>query len=190
MFTALTGGIGSGKSTALEIFKKRNVTVYDTDEMVHELYEKSQDFITIICKQWNLSADLSCTDLKKEVAEIVFSQPQELAWLEKQIHPIITQQLLEIKSKKENTIVAVPLLFELGLNSLFDLVISVSCPQEIQLKRLQARGWSVVDIGGRLERQFSMKEKESLADVVINNCDSLEFLQEQCINVIDSYFNT
>jgi len=189
MFTALTGGIGSGKSTALKIFKKSDITVYDTDEMVHDLYENSPVFINLIKKRWNLASQLSGNDLKKCVAEIVFTQPKELNWLEQQIHPLITQKLKDLKSKKEKAIVAVPLLFELGLESIFDLVISISCPPDIQLKRLQARGWSATDIAGRLKRQLSMKEKERLADVVINNCDSLEFLQEQCAYVIDSYLN-
>ena len=189
MFTALTGGIGSGKSTALKIFRKLNISVYDTDEMVHELYESSSDFISLIHDKWNLSLEFSGSELKKCVAEIVFSQPQELAWLEQQIHPLIVQKLLDLKLENEKAIVAVPLLFELELASLFDLVISVSCPEDIQLKRLQARGWSEIDIKGRLKRQLSMKEKENLADLVISNCDSLEFLQDQCAYVVDSYFN-
>jgi dephospho-CoA kinase len=189
MFTALTGGIGAGKSTALAIFKKLNLTIYDTDEMVHHLYESSTEFIHQVKSRWALSTTLSTKQLKKEVAKIVFSQPNELAWLESQIHPLITQQLLELKEKNESVIVAVPLLFELKMDTIFDLVITVSCPQETQLKRLQARGWSPEDIKGRLERQLTMNEKENLADIVISNCDSLEFLEKQCQCLVDRYFN-
>jgi dephospho-CoA kinase len=189
MFTALTGGIGTGKSTALEIFKKQNIKIYDTDEMVHNLYQNSTEFIHQIKSRWQQPTNISTMELKNEVAKIVFRQPNELAWLESQIHPMITQQLLELKNKKEPAIVAVPLLFELKMENIFDLVISVSCPQETQLKRLQARGWSPENIKGRLQRQLTMNEKENLADIVISNCDSLEFFEKQCQCVVDRYFN-
>ena len=187
MIAALTGGIGAGKSTTLEYFKQFGCAVYDTDEMVHQLYSNSTEFRNQILEHWNLSASLDLKTLKQKIAEIVFTERDELIWLESIIHPLIQESLLKIKQSKSLAICAVPLLFETKMESLFDLVITVSCSEQEQMKRLQARGWNKLDIEGRLKRQLSMTEKENRADLIVSNCGSLAFLKKQCELILLSH---
>lgn len=188
MFIALTGGIAAGKSTALTMFKQLGVQCCDTDIMVHELYRDSKSLREQLSNHWGIDVNLDDNLVRRKVADIVFSDPDQLKWLESIIHPLIIERLSKLRCSTDGLIIcAVPLLFEIGLEKNFDKVVSVSCLKEDQHKRLIERGWSEKEIEARLERQFSMDKKESLADYVLSNIGDVEFLKKQCIELIRSW---
>lgn len=188
MFIALTGGIAAGKSTALSILEENEIRCFDTDLMVHELYQNSDILRKQLFRRWNISLELKPTEIRRKVADIVFADVDQLHWLESVIHPLIVERLSTLRNETDKlTVCAVPLLFEIGLETCFDLVVTVSCPKNIQYKRLCERGWSNAEIKARLDRQFTMTKKEELADLVLGNIGDLDFLISQCNQMIKSW---
>lgn len=180
MIVGLTGGIAAGKSTALQIFSDLELNCFDTDLMVHELYQESDELRGMTAERWNISLDEDMATFRRMVADVVFRDRSELSWLESVIHPLVVKRVKELGDNYDLSICAVPLLFEAELADLFDVIVTVSCDKDVQKRRLSERGWSKEDIEGRLNRQFSMEKKEELADYVISNIGDLEFFKRQC----------
>ncbi len=188
MFIALTGGIAAGKSTALSLFEKNGIRCYDTDLMVHEMYQNSEKLRKQLFERWGISEDLDPVAVRRKVADIVFADIEQLHWLESVIHPLIIEKLLIFRSdEKDIAVCAVPLLYETGMEKCFDFVVAVSCPEKVQHERLRKRGWSDAEIKARSGRQFTMAKKEKLADFVLENAGSLDFLESQCIKLIENW---
>lgn len=187
MIVGLTGGIAAGKSTALRIFSDLGLNCFDTDLMVHELYQESDELRGMIAERWNISLDEDMPTFRRMVADVVFRDRSELSWLESVIHPLVVKKIKELGDNYDLSICAVPLLFEAELADLFDVIVTISCDKDVQKRRLSERGWSKEDIEGRLSRQFSMEKKEELADYVISNIGDLEFFKRQCQILIEDW---
>ncbi|MEM0967441.1 MAG: dephospho-CoA kinase [Verrucomicrobiota bacterium] len=181
----LTGTIGSGKSTTLSFFANEGWITVRTDDLAREELERSE-MKQVIRERWGSGIFDSGGRLKrKSLAGIVFSDPQELEWLESVLHPRVRERWLSITEKSEDleTVVEIPLLFEKSLASHFDFVVSVSCPENLQLERLLAKGLTADDIEARKLRQLPAFEKESRAHHVLSNCGTLTFLEKQVISL-------
>ncbi|MGH3018263.1 MAG: dephospho-CoA kinase, partial [Gaiellaceae bacterium] len=76
----MTGGIGAGKSEALEAFRRRGAAVLSSDEVVHELYAGNAEVRAALDERFG-------TTDRGRIAEVVFAQPAELEWLEQLLHP-------------------------------------------------------------------------------------------------------
>lgn len=190
MLIALTGGIGSGKSTCLELFKSFNCKVLDTDQMVHDLYNDNTELSQTFSERWGtkvLNTDGSIN--RPEIAQIVFNKKEELQWLNQEIHPRIYQKLQSLP-KNILTVVAIPLLYENDRQELFDKVISVWTSSTLQEERLVARNWDQEQIHGRLNAQMHQDEKLHKADYGIINTLSIESLQKQIQIILNNLQNT
>ncbi len=189
MLIALTGGIAAGKSTVLTTFAKHGIDVADTDTIVHQIYENNTEWRKRLNERWQIAPNLSGAELREQVAKIVFTNKNELAWLEKALHPLVESEIdnLQKISKNKLIIIAVPLLFEVNWQNKFDYIVTVSCDKEVQAERLLQRGWSQSDINARLKRQFTMKEKEALADFTIVNDFSIEHLEKECLQLLNKF---
>lgn len=162
---ALTGGIGAGKSEALAAFRRHGAAVLSSDEVVHGLYADDPEV------RGALQRRFGTTD-RARIAEVVFADPDELAWLEALLHPRVRERyatwLKEVGA--EVAVVEIPLLYETGADALFDAVVVVTAPESVRTAR---RGRSVRERSARL---LPDDEKTRRADYAYVNDGSLEEL--------------
>ena len=181
----LTGGIGCGKSTVLNIFKSLGCLTIDTDAICHEIYDNNKKFKTEIISRWgNKILDKNKRIVRKEIAEKVFNNKNELKWLNNLIHPLIFEEV-EMRTTNASTdidliIYDVPLLFEVNWENFFSIIISVWSPPPIQKERLKKRNWNTKEIRNRINSQYSNDLKLEKADFGIINSDSKKILIKQC----------
>jgi dephospho-CoA kinase len=118
---------------------------------------------------------------RDRVAEKVFNDPAALAWLEDLLHPRLLTRWREVLAGSRDTafIVEVPLLFEKGLENWFDFTVCVTTDSELQLRRLEQRGIPRDQARQRIAQQMPLARKCELADFVLLNDGSPQFLREQ-----------
>lgn len=178
----LTGGMGCGKSTVLNIFRSLGCDTMDADNICHELYENDSLVISQIMDRWGPSLlDKNNKLDRKKIAKIVFKDKKELEWLNSLLHILVLKKAKEyIADKKNMTIFDVPLLFEADWQYHFDVTIAVWTTRELQSKRLKGKGWTEQEISSRIKFQMSADEKLERADFGIINIGSMELLIKQC----------
>lgn len=188
MKVGLTGGIGCGKSTVVQLFKDASWETIETDRVVADLLENDPDTHSRIVSRWGSQVLHAETDLidRRSVARIVFSNDTELKWLEDLVHPQVRQIWFSAlqRDTEANWLVEIPLLYEKRLESHFDLVVCVCSEAALSVKRLNGRGLSSRDIELRRCRQLPLEKKVHQADYVLYNSGSLEFLKRQTLRLI------
>jgi dephospho-CoA kinase len=174
----LTGGIAAGKSEALAAFARLGAATLSSDAVVHELLE-SEPLRGRLVERWGPEVAPASGVDRGRIGEVVFAEPDELAWLESQIHPLVGERTAAwIKSLPAGTdvaVVEVPLLFEVGRDGVFDTTIAIVSADPVRRERAEARGHSLVD--EREARQLSQSEKADRAEHVVENDGSLEDLE-------------
>lgn len=127
--------------------------------------------------------------VRERIAEIVFANSGELDWLEAVLFPLVGKELLawhkQVSSEAEAklAVVEAPLLFEAGIEEMFDLTICVVADDEIRKQRLEDRQQK--SLAGREERQLSQSEKAERCDYVIENNRSTEDLRGKVEQLVD-----
>ncbi len=183
---ALTGGIGTGKSTVSNLFKEKGVTVVDLDQLVRDLQKPGKDVYNRIVETFGKTILTEDGEIdRKKLGEIVFADPVKREKLNKIVHPKVLSELkdrlFKLEKKGEKLIVVeIPLLYELGLQKLFDAVILVYAPEDVQLKRIMTRdSLSEQEAINRINSQISIEEKRKRAKYIIDNSGSLENTRQQ-----------
>lgn len=189
----LTGAPGCGKSTVLKLFSDLGRYTLDADSLCASIHNTPGGiFHEKIRERWGDSVlNEDGTTKKQKIAEIVFSDPSELSWLEGELYPAMTEQAECFFAKLPENAVAVfeiPLLFERNWNIGLAGTIAVWSPPHIQLQRLKDRGWSEKESARRCAAQFSADKKLELADYGIINDVSMEKLKQQCMILNDNVF--
>jgi dephospho-CoA kinase len=176
----LTGGIAAGKSEALKAFARLGAATLSSDAVVHELLE-SDELRERLVARWGAEVAPEGKIERAKVGEIVFANPEELTWLEAQIHPLVQQRtaewLLSLPADTEVAVVEVPLLFEAGSDKGFDATVSVITSDGVRRERAAARGHALVD--EREARQLTQMEKAELADHMVENDGTVEELEQR-----------
>jgi len=188
----LTGSIATGKSTVARVFKDLGFYVIDADEVAHSVYKKGEKAYFEILKVFGKGIlDENGEINRKKLGKLVLNDKKKLSLLEKIVHPLVEQKRLEILRRIKNedprafVIYDVPLLFEKNLKSMFDCVIVVYVPQEIQIKRLMKRDRISKDEAlKKVSLQLSIEEKKRLADIVIDNSKTLKETQKQVEDIV------
>jgi dephospho-CoA kinase len=177
----LTGSIATGKSTVLKMFGEQ-VPVYSADAAVHELY--TGEAVAPVGAAFPGVVEEGAINRQK-LGEILVTEPQRLADLEKIVHPLVhgkMQQFLD-KSRADGAgfvVLEIPLLFETGYTYPIDAVAVTACSDEEQRRRALARpGMSVEKLQTILARQMPQAEKKQRADFVINTDTGLEDTRAQ-----------
>lgn len=183
----LTGGIGCGKSTVVQLFAEAGWRTIETDGVVRECLASDAAVHAALRERWGdaiFQAD-GAVD-RKAVAAHVFADTEELAWLEALLHPLVRQawESAIAQAPEANWLVEIPLLYEKRLETEFDLIVCVTSPPEIVESRMVHRGYSGDEIEQRRQRQMPLEEKARRADCVISNAGSLEFLKQQTKRLI------
>jgi len=178
----LTGGIGSGKSTVANEFKKMGITIIDTDEIARKVVrQKSSALKQIRQKLGNEIINSDGSLNRSALRDIIFSKPPLKKWLEKLLHPLIAKQMLvEIKKATSPYVVAViPLLFETNFHQYIDRVLVVDASLAERKKRVVSRdGISSKLFNAIATSQISRNERLKKAnDVIRNNKSKIELRQ-------------
>ncbi|MEG0695064.1 MAG: dephospho-CoA kinase [Erysipelotrichaceae bacterium] len=189
----LTGSIGCGKSTCIQILKNHHILVFDCDEMNHQLMKKGQIPYQNIVKAFG---DRILNDQKEIdhqiLSNIVFKDQDKKQQLEKLLHPSIKEAINKafLAHRDEAIIVVeVPLLFEVNWQAAFDEIWVISCDDEIRRQRLLKRGMKLTDIERRMKSQMPQSEKIKRADQIINNNGSLNDLEIIIAELLDKEEN-
>ncbi len=173
----LTGGIGSGKSTVADMLRRRGAVVIDADALARELTRPD----TAVGK--GVEARFDTLD-RVRLAEIVFSDSEALADLNRLVHPAVRTEILRrleaLRADDGVAVLEIPLLVESDTAYEVDVVVVVDCPEEIALARLvAARGMTKRDGRARIAAQVGRSERLAAADVVLSNAGSMGDLREQ-----------
>jgi dephospho-CoA kinase len=189
LIVALTGGIGSGKSTVGQMFAQLGAIVIDSDQLARDVLERgSLGFDEVVAKFGDEILKNGEID-RQLLASIVFKDPKMRSELEQVTHPLIRKAFAEVVARSEsNSIVInqIPLLVESNHNYKFDHVINISASEAIRTQRLLKRGLTVDQIRQRMQAQATDQMRESVADSVIINetdeqnlSDQVEIIWEQ-----------
>jgi dephospho-CoA kinase len=176
----LTGGIAAGKSEALAAFERLGAATISSDAVVHELLE-AEPLLPRLVERWGRDvAPGGCVD-RDRIGSIVFADADELKWLEGQIHPLVGERIGGwLKSLPEGTevaVVEVPLLFESGMEEVFDTTVAVIASEEVRRERAAGRGHALVD--EREARQLAQEEKATRAEHVVENDGGVDDLERE-----------
>ena len=176
----LTGGIAAGKSESLLAFERLGAATISSDAVVHQLLE-SEPLLGRLTQRWGEEVAPGGQVDRTKIGEVVFADPEQLKWLEAQIHPLVGQRiggwLASLGDDVGVAVVEVPLLFESEMESVFDTTVAVVTRDEVRRARAEARGHALV--GEREARQLDQAEKATRADHVIENDGSLEDLERR-----------
>ncbi|HEX7279859.1 MAG TPA: dephospho-CoA kinase [Solirubrobacterales bacterium] len=174
----LTGGIAAGKSEALKAFARLGAATLSSDAVVHELLE-GEPLRGRLEERWGPEVVVEGKVNRAKIGEVVFADPEQLTWLESQIHPLVQERtaewLLSLPADTEVAVVEVPLMFEVGSDKAFDATVSIVTADEVRRERAAARGHALVD--EREARQLTQTEKAERADHVVENDGSVEDLE-------------
>jgi len=176
---AVTGGIGSGKTSATNKFNELGVAVIDTDLIAHDLTQKNVDVLVEIKNIFGNKVFNGDTLSREKLREIVFRDEDLLRSLERILHPRIRQ---DVKTKlqsvdSEYAIVAIPLLSKKSDYDFIDRILVIDCEERIQIQRVISRnGFSEELVQSIMSKQLSRRDRNQLADDLIENNADIDSL--------------
>ncbi|NLZ54481.1 MAG: dephospho-CoA kinase [Thermoanaerobacteraceae bacterium] len=178
----LTGGIASGKSTVSLLLKKKGAVIIDADEIARHIMQPGKPAWIKVVNHFGQQIINEDKDIdRSRLADIVFSDKEQLKLLNSFTHPEIINEIKErlehYKSLQEKVIILdAALLLEVGLHRVVDEVWVVEVDEKIQLERLMARekNLDVKQAMDRIKSQMPQKEKIRYAHRVIDNSGSIE----------------
>lgn len=189
-FVGLTGGLGSGKSTALAALARLGALTLSTDAVVHELYGGAAVRDAVVAR-WGAAVAPDGVVDRSTVAAKAFATPEERSWLETLIWPLVGERVFAFRSEADAAdppppaaVVETPMLFEAGLEGMYDVTIAIVAPEELRAQRAAARGHAAVD--ERAARQLSQQEKAERASYVVENGGTEAELEAALADVLAS----
>ena len=184
---AITGGIGAGKSEALQAFKRHGAATVSSDEIVHHLLRQPAVRDRVVARMGNgiLAPDGEID--RGALATVVFNDRDALGFLEELLHPLVAAEyirwrdaLAELPDAPTVCVTEVPLLYETGGDARFDKVVVITAPAKLRRAR------SIVATEDREARLIPDAEKIKRADYSFRNMGSLEELDDFVASVMHS----
>lgn len=186
---AITGSIGSGKSTVSQYLRSRGFYVADSDAIVKDLYQQDNRLKARFVEWFGESIILNGEVDKRRLKQLFLEDQHNRKKVETYVHQRVKERLFDFMDQHSESAVVfceVPLLFEVNWQHEFDETWLVVTSRDVLIKRLQSyRGMSLEAIEHMLMWQMSVEEKIAKADVVIENQGSLERLYELVDQLVD-----
>ena len=181
LLVALTGGIASGKSTVASMLASMGASVIDSDQLARDVVEPGTEGAARIQELFGKDLYASGSLDRPKLAKIVFSDPEKRKHLEEILHPLIRSQSKALFEQISGIVIyQIPLLVESAAEYVFDAVVTVEADEETRVDRLQDhRSMSREEAKNRISSQASRRERESIADYVVDSDCTLEQLQER-----------
>ena len=176
-FIGLTGSIAAGKSEALAAVARHRAATHYADAVVHEQLggERMRDQLV---GRWGAEVAPQGAVDRDRIGAIVFERPDELAWLESTLHPLVGERIVGWRAGLDPAVplavVEIPLLFETGMEPAFDATVAITAPERLRLERAGVRGTS--ELEARAGRQLPEDEKARRATHVISNDGGIDEL--------------
>jgi dephospho-CoA kinase len=189
----LTGSIGMGKSTTLQIFADEGIPTYSADDAVHELYRGKA--APLVDMEFPGVTKDGVVDRAKLSAAVI-GKPEALKKLEAIIHPLVRQAELDFVSNAKASgakliVLDIPLLFETDGKQRVDATLVVSAPPETQRARVLARpGMTAEKLDAILARQMPDADKRRLADYIIDTGEDLNSVRSHVKSLIVTLLQT
>tara|TARA_B100001109_G_scaffold160618_1_gene130761 strand:+ start:39 stop:626 length:588 start_codon:yes stop_codon:yes gene_type:complete len=188
----LTGGIGSGKSSVLEIFKKIGISTYNADESAKELISSDKKIIYSIKQLFGEDIYNENELNSKLVSKIVFNDKEKLNFLNSIIHPAVALDFNKfcLRHRNESYIVKeAAIIFETKTENLFNKIIYVKTPEEIRIDRVMQRdNLSRDDVLNRIQNQINETSIIDKCDFVIDNINYNE-LEQKVLEIHNTLIN-
>jgi dephospho-CoA kinase len=184
-FVGLTGGIGAGKSEALRVLERLGAATLSTDAITHELLSTDEVRDLLVAELGPEVAPNGSID-RAAVASRVFGDDEKRKWLEGVVWPRVGERVAQFRESVEDqpaAVVEVPLLFESGMETLFDKTIVVVADEDVRAERAGARGHELVE--ARVARHLTQDEKAQRADFVVRNDGTLDDLEAKLSDVLE-----
>ena len=187
LLIGLTGSIGMGKSTTMQLFAEQGVPVYDADAAVHAIY--AGEAVPHIEAAFPGTTGDGKVDRQKLSAHVL-GKPEALKKLETIVHPMLGAHRQRFLSEADQSgapiaVLDVPLLFETGGEKRMDAVVVVSAPPELQRQRVLARdNMTAEKLEAILARQMPDEEKRQRADFVVDTSKGIEPVREHIRDIL------
>ena len=190
----ITGGIGTGKSTAVDIIRDMGFTVLDSDKIVHEGYNIGSELYYKIIDNFGKNILKENREIdRQKLGKIVFNNEEMLKKLNETVHVYVYDKLNDGIEKSANSVIFldIPLILETRdmHEPVYDEIWLVYVSEETQRKRLADRAISEnknpEDVLKIIDKQIPIEEKVFMADEVINNEGSRDALKEKIKNLLE-----
>ncbi|MFS0751207.1 dephospho-CoA kinase [Oceanobacillus sp. 1P07AA] len=190
----LTGGIASGKSTVSSMFQEKNYPVIDADIIAREVVEPGEKAYDQVIEAFGKEIIQDDHKINRpKLGSIIFTDEDKRNQLNAIVHPAVRSRMISKRDDYINKdvpciVLDIPLLFESNLINLVDKTLVVYVDENIQLTRLMKRnGYSEKEASDRINAQMPLKEKADLADIVIDNNQSIEKTKLQLDQVLQTW---
>jgi dephospho-CoA kinase len=185
----LTGGIGAGKSTALQALERLGAVCLSTDKVVHELYE-SREIRDAVAQRFGPEVIADGWVDRPALARAAFATEDGRGWLEQLLWPRVGERVAAFRLEADAAdplpraaVVEIPLLFESGSDHGFDATIAVIADELLREQRAAARGHEA--LSERAARQLSQQEKSERATYTVMNDGTERELQDRLSAILD-----
>jgi len=182
----ITGGIGSGKSTACKIFRTLGIPVFEADNVARQIMNSDDEIRIHLNKLFGAAVYLPDHTLnRKLLASIVFNNPSLLAQLNEIVHPVVKNAFDEWCETQESPYILheAAILFESGFYKMMDKTITVVTDEEERIQRVTKRDGTTPEmVRQRIQNQWTDRQRMNLADFVINNNEN-ELMIPQIIDI-------
>lgn len=188
---ALTGGIGSGKSTVADSFARLGASIVDADVIARQVVEPGQPALQALIEHFGQGIAHDDGSLNRSaLRHKIFSHPDEKTWVNQLLHPLIHARTRELFAAATTPYVlwVVPLLVENGLQTVADRVLVVDVSEQTQLARtMQRDGISLEQAQSILSAQVSRQQRLACADDIIDNNGGAEALEPRVASLHSRY---
>ncbi len=188
-FIGLTGAVAAGKSVALAALEDLGAATLSADAAVHDVLTK-EEVVELVRERLGEGAIAEGAVDRDAVARLVFNDDEAREWLEGTIWPRVGARIWEWRHEQEHItpppralVVEVPLLFEAGMEELFDATVVIAAEHSLRRERAVARGH--VNIEEREARQLPAEQKAERADHVVLNDGTIEHLANKLAALLD-----
>lgn len=189
----LTGGIATGKTTVVNIFKELGYPIVDGDVIARKVVEPGKEGLAALVKVFGSEILLETGQLNREkLGLLIFADETKRKLLDNTLGPFIRKEIVKqiAQAKRHNPLVIadIPLLYEYQYEKIVDLVAVVYVPEGVQLQRLMERNQlDEAEALNRMKSQWPIEAKKKRAAVLFDNQGTHEETRKQVLNWLHSY---